>query len=250
MTALLLLVLLAFAGLVVASVVWVLVRPPDWLLRTARTVFPGALFRVETDERILALTIDDGPHPSVTPGLLEELHRNGVRATFFVLGENAVAHPELLGSIRAAGHEIGNHLFTERISVALPKEEFVAELRRTDAILRPEGPPKWCRPGNGWITPPLVDLMNAQGYTPCLGTAIPLDVYTPAALTEAHFLANVRPGAILVLHDGGPDRERNIEVAARILPRLLDEGWEFLTVTELVRRGKPVLETGPEPPGQ
>lgn len=226
-------IVLAFLllGLIAAGLI---VRPPDGLLRAARAVLPGVLFRVDTDERVLALTIDDGPHPAVTPGILEVLARHDVRATFFVLGANAEAHPALLDSIAAAGHEIANHFFEDRKTLLLPRAGILGELRRTEELL--PGRTRWCRPGSGWITPAFAELLREEGYEPCLATAIPLDVYLPDALTERHFLANVRPGAILVLHDGGPGRAGTVEVLERLVPRLRSEGWEIVGVSDLVNR--------------
>ena len=212
---------------------------PDWLLRLAGRVFPSVLFRAETTERVLALTIDDGPHPAVTPELLRVLRDHEVSATFFVLGRNAQAHPALLDSIRAGGHEIGNHFFTDRPTVTLSEREMRDELSRTDALLGLGDSPRWCRPGSGWITPGLVRRIESAGYRTCLGTAPPLDVYLSASRTEAYLLANVRPGAILVLHDGGPDRVKTVGVVERLLSRLREEGWEFVTVTDLVEGDSP-----------
>lgn len=227
--------------LLALQVVRTILLPPDWVLDRAADIYPGVVFRVDTDDRAIALTIDDAPHPDVTPGILKQLRDAGVRATFFIIGSNAETYPELVDSIRADGHELANHLHTDRMSAALSDDEFVAELVRTDALIRPAGPPKWCRPGSGFITPRLIRLMNQNGYTPCLGTAYPIDLYTPVAVTVAQFLENVRPGAILVLHDGGTSRQNTIEVLADLLPRLKSMGYKLETLTALARRGDPVV---------
>jgi peptidoglycan/xylan/chitin deacetylase (PgdA/CDA1 family) len=228
--------------LVAVAVVWTLIRPTDWILKQVSTQYPGVVFRVDTDERAIALTIDDAPHPDVTPGMLRVLGANGVKATFFVIGSYAEAHPELVDSIRSAGHELANHLFTDRMSAGLSDEEFVDELLRTDALIQPAGPPKWCRPGSAVVTPRIVRLMNENGYTPVVGTAYPIDLYTGVDLTVTQFLENVRPGAILVLHDGGPDRRDNVQVLSELLPRLKESGYRLMTLTELSKLGRPVAE--------
>jgi hypothetical protein len=84
--------------------------------------------------------------------------------------------------------------------------------------------------------------MNDNGYTPVVGTAHPVDLIAPIDLTVAHFLENVRPGAILVLHDGGTSRRDNVRVLAKLLPRLNEMGYRSTTLTELSRLGKPVVE--------
>jgi peptidoglycan/xylan/chitin deacetylase (PgdA/CDA1 family) len=135
-------IVVAAVILIAVAVVWTLLRPADWILKQVSTRYPGVVFRVDTRERAIALTIDDAPHPDVTPGLLRELRGAGVKATFFVIGAYAEAHPGLVDSIRADGHELANHLYTDRMSAGLPDEEFVEELLKTDALIRPEGPVK------------------------------------------------------------------------------------------------------------
>jgi peptidoglycan/xylan/chitin deacetylase (PgdA/CDA1 family) len=236
-------VLIALSILAVAAAVaWTLIRPSDWILRQVSTQYPGVVFRIDTDERAIALTIDDAPHPEVTPGLLRELRATGVKATFFVIGAYAEAHPELIDSIRADGHELGNHLFTDRMSALLSDDQFVDELLRTDELLHLDGPPKWCRPGSAVVTPRIVRLISKNGYTPVVGTAYPVDLYTGVDLTVAQFLDNVRPGAILVLHDGGASRQDNVQVLSELLPQLKAMGYRLLTLTELSKLGKPVAE--------
>jgi peptidoglycan/xylan/chitin deacetylase (PgdA/CDA1 family) len=222
-----------------ALLLWLLgalvVRPEGWMFRTVEAALPGVLFRVETEERAVALTIDDAPSPEVTPGLLEVLRRHGVKATFFVIGANAERHPDLLEAIRRDGHELGNHLYRDRPSIRLSDEEFVAMLRKTDALVRPRGPLKWCRPASGWVDERMVELLHENGYRACLSSVYPLDLVTPPVATAWHFMANVRPGAILVLHDGGPPRADNVQTLDEVLTQLAGEGYRVLTVSELVQ---------------
>jgi peptidoglycan/xylan/chitin deacetylase (PgdA/CDA1 family) len=228
------LVLLALVGWAITT----LVRPPHWVVREVARRNPAVLFHVETAERAVALTIDDAPHPAVTPGVLDVLRRHGARATFFVIGVHAERYPELVEEIRAGGHELANHLYLDRPSARLDSGEFVRNLRRTDALIRPTGPVKWCRPGSGYINDRIVALMLENGYRPCLASVYPLDLRLPAGWALRHFASNVRPGAILVLHDGGPARRRTVSLLERILPRLAERGYRVLTVSELVALGE------------
>ena len=237
MTWVVIVILVAFVALV-AAVVWTLVRPSDWTLQRVCRYYPGTLFRIPTQERVVALTIDDAPHPDVTPGILDELRAHGAKATFFIIGSYGEAHPHLLESIRAEGHELANHLYTDRMSARLPDSAFVDELTRTDAIIQPLECPKWCRPGSGIFTSRIVKLMHDHGYTAVAGTAWPVDLYTNVRLTALHFLKNVRPGAILVLHDGGPKRANSIRVLSHLLPRLRDMGYRTVTLSELAESSK------------
>lgn len=229
---------LLIVGLVIAAlmtVVWTLLHPTDWAVKRVGDFYPGVAFRVTTSERVVALTIDDAPHPDVTPGILRTLREHGARATFFIIGANAAAHPDLLAAIRAEGHELANHLYTDRMSARLPSGEFVDELTRTEALIQPLDSPKWCRAGSGVLTPRLTRLMREQGYTPVAGTAYPIDLYTSVRLTVLHFLRNVRPGAILVLHDGGPARANSVRTLSLLLPRIHALGYRMVTLGELWR---------------
>jgi peptidoglycan/xylan/chitin deacetylase (PgdA/CDA1 family) len=217
-------------GLVAMSTLF---RPSNWVLKRVAGFYPGTVFCGNTNERIVALTFDDAPHPDVTPGILRELRANSAHATFFIIGGYAQAYPELIEAIRAEGHELANHLFTDRVSARLSDDAFVDELLRTDALIQPLGSPKWCRPGSGVFTPRIVRLMRENGYTPVAGTAYPVDLYTSIGLTAAHFLQNLRPGAVLVLHDGGSKRINNIRVLQTVLPRIRDRGYRMVTLSEL-----------------
>jgi peptidoglycan/xylan/chitin deacetylase (PgdA/CDA1 family) len=231
--------------LIVGGALRMLLYPPGWLLRRVGRLVPGALFRVNTMERVIALTFDDVPSPHVTPGVLGELRKQGDRATFFVVGAYAEAHPELLAAIRQDGHELANHLYTDRMSAGLSDDEFVEELLRTDALIQPCGPIKWCRPGCGVLTRRMLRLLNEQRYSACLATAYPIDLYARAGWTASHFMDNVRPGAILVLHDGGASRKRTIETLAEILRRLHARGYRLVTLSELFALGPPVVVAEP-----
>ncbi len=228
------LILIACVVLLLAALgAWTLVRPSDWLLARVSSLDPDVVFRIDTTERLIALTIDDAPHPEVTPGILRVLREHRTRATFFIIGSYAEAHPELVESIRSDGHELANHLFTDRMSASLSDEEFLEELKRTDRLIQPLGSPRWCRPGSGMITKRIARIMRKNGYTPVAATAYPMDLRTSVGLTVKQFLENVRPGAVLVLHDGRPNRKRTIEVLDRVLPRLDEMGYRATTLAEL-----------------
>lgn len=219
--------LLSVAGLLI-------LRPPTWLLRRLSRHYLGTLFIADTESHALALTIDDSPHPEVTPGILNVLRRHQVRATFFIIGENAARYPEILAAIRTDGHELANHMYRDRRTIHLGADEFERGAARTDALIATAGAIKWCRPGGGTLSRRLAGLMRRHGYTPCLASAYPLDLHLGGTVARLQFLANVRPGAILVLHDGAANRRRTIGVLENVLPRVVKRGYRFVTVSELV----------------
>lgn len=230
----LVIILILFVGGLVA-VLWTLLHPADWAVKRVGEFYPGVLFRVATAERAVALTIDDAPHPDVTPGILRELRAHGARATFFIIGHHAAAHPDLVQAIRADGHELANHFYTDRMSARLNDAQLADELTRTDALIQPLGSPRWCRAGSGVLTARMVRLIQAHGYTVVAGSAYPVDLYTNVRLTVLHFLRNVRPGAVLVLHDGGPSRANSVRSVALLLPRIREMGYRIVTLGELSR---------------
>lgn len=137
------LILIACVVLLQAALgAWKLVRPGDWLLARLSSLNPDVVFRIDTTDRLLALTIDDAQPPGVTPGILRVLREHRTRATFFIIGSCAEAHPELVESIRSEGHHLANHLFTDRMSASLSSEEFLEELKRTDMLIQPLGSPR------------------------------------------------------------------------------------------------------------
>jgi peptidoglycan/xylan/chitin deacetylase (PgdA/CDA1 family) len=234
LTLLVIVTLTLVSGLIVVALS-TLFHPTDWAVKRIGEFYPGVLFRVTTSERAVALTIDDAPHPDVTPGILRELRAHGARATFFIIGRHAEAHPDLVDAIRADGHELANHFYTDRMSARLSDAELTRELTQTDALIQPLESPRWCRAGSGVLTARMVRLVQSHGYTAVAGTAYPVDLYTNVRITVLHFLRNVRPGAVLVLHDGGPARANNVKAIAALLPRISRMGYRIVTLGELSR---------------
>jgi peptidoglycan/xylan/chitin deacetylase (PgdA/CDA1 family) len=84
----------------------------------------------------------------------------------------------------------------------------------------------------------MVELLHTHRYTPVLGTMSPFDLRVPAAVSVRHAMTNLRPGAILILHDGGPGRKRTIDILEALLPRIHAQGYRLVTLTELVALGE------------
>lgn len=168
--------------------------PPRWLLHGFATRYPDVLFDVPTQERVIALTIDDAPHPDVTPQLLQVLKKHGAAVTFFVLGKHAKAYPELLAAAHDAGHELANHMYSDRKSAGLPSLRFLEELLETQDLLEPFGGSRWCRPGTGAINQRIIKLMVDHDFVPTLGSAYPLDLRVPEFLASQQLLRTARPG--------------------------------------------------------
>jgi peptidoglycan/xylan/chitin deacetylase (PgdA/CDA1 family) len=231
-------ILLAAAAVVVLAV---LAYQPRWLMDALQRRHP-VVFRFAGAERAVALTIDDGPHPTLTPRILEVLARHDARATFFVLGRNARRHPELLRRMREAGHEIGNHFVTDFPGILLPAARFEAQLAEAGRILADAGPVtgaepvRWCRPGSGWFNARMLRTIGKHGYGCCLASVYPHDVHVRwPRLVAWYVLRRTRPGDILVLHEGKDGRRGILDVLRTVLPALKERGYRVTTVSELER---------------
>ncbi len=216
----------------------------------ARAVAPAenrlwpSMLAVTTDQNAMALTFDDGPDPEWTPQLLDLLARHNARATFFVLGQNAARHPELIARIAAEGHEIGNHTWSHRPLTDLSRGEIAEELARTAAAIGPGGA-RLMRPPYGDFDRRSNMVVRQLGYRPILWSA-PSDDWEPfeAEAIAERVCGNIRPGAIALFHDTlfGPatpalrDRTRAFAAVERILTERPD--MAFTTVSDLLATGR------------
>lgn len=179
------------------------------------------LTRLKTRKKIVALTFDDGPSPEVTPAILDTLCVYGVHATFFVLGDQAERHPELLRRIVAEGHALGIHGYQHRPLVLATAGEVRREIEQTRALiekLAPDAPAVLCfRPPYGFKNIALPFLARSLG---CRMTTWSLNsrdyqAQTPEEISRA-VLSKLHPGAIVLLHDGAGN-----EKTALALPLIL-----------------------------
>ncbi len=214
---------------------------------------PEVLYFVETDERIVALTIDDGPHPITTQSILSVLGRHSAKATFFLLGDRLKGNDQMLHRIRADGHEVGNHLKSDTPSILLDAKSFERQLMEVDRMLFDSPPPvRWFRPGSGWFDSEMLAQLRANNYRCCLGSIYPHDTLMKSeSLISKFILSRVFPGGIIVLHGGSIDRLRTARVLDKVLPELQKRGYEIVTVSELLRRSElPNYRYGFSPPAE
>lgn len=205
-----------------------------WILPTLE-ILPGeVLYDVDTDRRAVALTLDDGPDPSTTPEILRVLRRYGARATFFVIGDRAREHDELLERIVAEGHELGNHMLRDRKTRFLGRDEMERSMQATHRILSRHGRVRWFRPGGGFYDRAILEAAEELGYRTALGSVYPFDTALPFPALLARFVLNgARSGDVIVLHDG-PDRGRTTALTLElVLPELRDAGYRVVTLSDL-----------------
>jgi peptidoglycan/xylan/chitin deacetylase (PgdA/CDA1 family) len=205
------------------------------LVRAVTRLIPAdVLWFVDTGSPVFALTFDDGPDPHTTPGLLAALAAHRARATFFLVGERVQAHPELAAAIVAGGHEIGNHMMRDEVSARQSATAFRDDLARTGELLAPYGPVRWFRPGSGWFTPRMLRTAAGQGLHAVLGTLVAGHRGGPGdARIGPRLLAGIRPGSIVVLHEGSAKRAGVAATTDELLGALARKGLSAVTVSEL-----------------
>ncbi len=200
----------------------------------------GALCRAECKEKKIALTFDDGPHPVYTPEILEILSEYRVRATFFVVGENAEKYPDIIIDEIAGGHEIGNHTYSHAFINKLSVDETAAELEKNESVINAicERKIRYVRPPGGIYGDPFLRICEDFGYTVVLWSVDTRDWKRPgAAYIEDTVNSEVGPGDIILMHDyvaGGPSSTP--EALRSLIPSLLGQGYEFVTLDELTSR--------------
>lgn len=184
----------------------------------------------------LALTFDDGPSPPVTAQLLDLLARENVKATFFLIGESASRHPELVRRMAAEGHLVGNHTQTHPNLLTLSKAAGHAELEtggRSIASALGE-PPRYFRPPFGFRYPWTFKSARSLGQEPVLWSLNPRDFHDPGVdVIVQRVLEGVKVGSIILLHDGPENREQTLEAVARLIPALRERGFEFVRLDEM-----------------
>lgn len=230
-------------GIVAAGAGVLLVGPPVWLVDRLAATFPGCLYRIKTHERLVALTLDDGPDERTTPLILAELRRHAARATFFLIGERVPGREPLVRRLVEEGHELGNHFMHDRPAIRLGVEELARDLDQSHALLAPFARVRWARPSSGWYSRETVAAMSRKGYHCALGSVYPYDATIPSsAFAGRYILRNVRPGAVIVLHDGGGRGRRSARTLTTVLPELRRRGYRVVALSELA-----LAERGPLP---
>jgi peptidoglycan/xylan/chitin deacetylase (PgdA/CDA1 family) len=183
----------------------------------------------------IAITFDDGPHPKHTPRLLDMLKERGVKATFYVIGQNVVLYPEIVQRMVAEGHEIGNHSYTHPSLTKISSARLTEEISKsTEVIEQATGVrPTTMRPPYGAINPSITKRLNEEFDLPVILWSVdPQDwKIRKASHVSNHILQNTTPGAIVLAHDIHPS---TIDAMPAALDGLLAKGFKFVTVSELI----------------
>ncbi|MFN4196306.1 MAG: polysaccharide deacetylase family protein [Thermosynechococcus sp.] len=201
-------------------------------------------------EKVVALTFDDGPWGTSTRQVLQILKEEDVKATFFVLGKHALMYPDVIADIVKAGHAVGNHSWShpyKSVTAAMAKQE----IENTSALIvkQSQAQTRLFRPPGGNLTTGLVDYAKSKNYAIIMWSVDTHDTRpnTTAADIVERTLKEVKPGSIILLHDGGGDRATTRKALPTLIRRLRQKGYRFVTVPELLQLAVKTPAPKPEP---
>jgi peptidoglycan/xylan/chitin deacetylase (PgdA/CDA1 family) len=206
-------------------------KSPEELLAQAkreqrRGLVYDKLARGNPHDRAIALTFDDGPHPQFTPQLLAILRKNGVKVTFFVVGE------------MADGHVIGNHTYHHVNLTKIPVAEVLTEWEACQYVVEAvtSDRMRFCRPPGGDYDDTVIRAAMALGLTTVLWTDDPGDYASPGDKTiRRRVLNRIGNGGIILLHDGV---QQTVDVLPQIIQHLKSNGYRFVTVAEMEAKAR------------
>ena len=194
----------------------------------ARTVYNSC----QVPGPYLALTIDDGPHPSLTPRVLNQLRQRNVKATFFLIGEQVKMYPGIVRQMLADGHEIGNHTYTHATLTRLSDAGVTREIdSATAAVVEATGgyrPHVFRPPGGAFTTRQREWLRRDYGMPTIMWSVDPRDwQIRNTAHVQQQMIAGARPGGILLCHD---IHATTVAALPTVVDTLLNRGFRFVTV--------------------
>jgi peptidoglycan/xylan/chitin deacetylase (PgdA/CDA1 family) len=185
--------------------------------------------------RRIALTFDDGPSP-YTPRVLDVLEREDVPATFFVVGRNVAGREDLLMRMLAGGSMIANHSFTHA-DLSKASAAAAQQIDDTQEVIQTATgfTPCLLRPPYGLTSRKLLGALASRQLTSTLWSVNPQDYRRPGTATiKQRVLTRVKPGSIILMHDGGGDRSQTAAAIPSIIQTLKARGYTFVTVTDLL----------------
>lgn len=198
----------------------------------------------KTKQKEVVLTFDDGPDPAFTPQILDILNRNQIKGTFFIVGENAMLHPELVKRMHKEGHEIGNHTFTHPDVGSITPFQTKMELNATQRLFQGITghsmtlfrPPYVANadPSSGDKLTPMIQAQKL-GYT-MVGELIDSNDWKGLSTDEIvnRVLDQLPEGNVILLHDSGGDRSNTVKALPILIKELKEHGYTFTTVADLI----------------
>lgn len=201
----------------------ILEQPSLWL----RLLYPKALWRINPTERVVYLTFDDGPIPEVTPRVLEILRNYGVKATFFMVGDNVRKYLEVFEMVKSDGHRLGNHTFNHLGGIKHSTKDYVLNIHKANAYIHSD----LFRPPHGWLRHRQYYFLKRH-YKLVMWDLVTRDY--SKRLNADDVFENVRryarPGSIITFHDSLRSVPKLWSALPRSIEWLLAEGYEFRVI--------------------
>ena len=189
-----------------------------------RNLFPKALWRMNPNEKAVYLTFDDGPIPVITPWVIDLLGHYGIKATFFMVGDNVRKHPQEFKQVIEAGHRVGNHTFNHLKGLFTNTRDYVENVEKADALIHSN----LFRPPHGMLRRSQYKELNKR-YQFVMWDLVTRDY--SYRLNGEEVLDNVkrlvRNGSIITFHDSLRSEENLKYALPRAIEWLLEQGYEF-----------------------
>ena len=197
-------------------------QPTIWL----RWIYPTAYWRMDPKEHSVYLTFDDGPIPEATPFILDTLAKYGIKATFFMVGDNVRKYPHLFERIKAEGHQVGNHTYNHMGSVRHTLKTYVKNTNKANELIHS----KYFRPPHGWMRPAAYIWLNRK-YKVVMWDVVTRDY--SRLLTAEDVVNNIktytRNGSIITFHDSLKSIDKLQTALPESLEWLISQGYQFKT---------------------
>lgn len=200
---------------------------------------------VQVGENVVALTFDDGPDSVNTPFLLDVLKKHQAHATFFVVGNRMEKLPQLIVRISSEGHELGNHSYSHADFNHLDKNAIQNEIRQTNRLIHEISgqTPRYFRPPGGYLSYEMMELTVNEGmvvgYWTYQQDSKDWRKGKTAKNIADHVINNIRPGQILIFHDGASNGMVTAQAVDMIITGLRQQGYRFVSLGELISLEKP-----------
>lgn len=198
-----------------------------------------AVWEVPIDKKVIALTFDDGPSPRYTPEILEILKKYHAKATFFVVGQQALIYPELTKKIQRQGNEVANHTYSHpnfrKLSSDQIREQITEAGEAIESITNEK--PRLFRPTGGYYNENIIDIARAEGYTVVLWSwdQDTKDWSKPGVhKIVKNVIAHASNGDIILFHDQIRGRSQTVQALKEIVPKLEEKGYRIVTVSEML----------------
>jgi len=204
----------------------------------------GTIYRVKTGKKKIVLTFDDGPSQDWTPKILDELKKENIKATFFMIGHHVQKYPNIARRVANEGHAIGNHGYAHSVMLYYTSAEIEEEIKYTEHVIHkyPGKTTKYFRPPKAWLRWKIKNKIVSMGYQTILWSLNSKDWVSFNHKSIVRYLArNVKNGDILLFHDSGNvssteggNRRQTVKSISLLARTMREKGFEFVTIEEIL----------------